>query len=568
VTSERKIAANRANSLRSTGARTPEGRARSAMNARKHGLYSKKEVLRREDSIAFENRYMKWMASADVQDDREEFLVYLNVCQSFDFEHAQRAHVERISSLVENADDNEAQDVYKLGKRLFADPHGPIALYGINPFYNHKKKTSGNGEVVNPNDPALLVNELESSRAGCEWLRDQWLELRERLDPPHYWTGIDRLKAVRLLGRQPVDVLEDERVAEVYFAGSTLDSSLEGTLDDLESDIDSERLQRLELEVHSRWPDLCKTDEEAPAREVLVDLVERNIERLDEMIAIYAENAETTLERRLARLRLDDSAKSKSIRDYKMKSASAFHRGLEACEKYRKRRKDESRPRRDGGIPSADDVRREPIDQRQRMADGWQQAGDLSWAYEASAAIDGAAQAGDVVDEVRDRASDGDVATVGLGPCGGTEMGSTKGREGNEAKFDENVITSQLPEPVGDTADSGAVAGLDSVSSQRRDGVGCEDGELRGRRDAGDEEGGQRIAECGKTLVGAGTERCSATGLGGSVVETDAGSGSWVGWDRAQALAGGPGDVGVHDSAVQSSALVLGGEVSAPSGEA
>ena len=90
MTSERKIASNRANSLKSTGAKTPEGRARSALNAQKHGLFSKKEAARREDSIAFENRQIKWMASAGVQDDHEEFLVYLNVCQSFEFEHAQR----------------------------------------------------------------------------------------------------------------------------------------------------------------------------------------------------------------------------------------------------------------------------------------------------------------------------------------------------------------------------------------------------------------------------------------------------------------------------------------------
>src|SRR5262245_8267033 len=107
MASQRQIDANRANSLKSTGAKTREGRERSSMNALVHGLRSKKIALAREDSYAFENRRHRWLAIADACDDREEFLVYLSVCQSFSIEHAQRAQVERVSSLIENYDQNE-----------------------------------------------------------------------------------------------------------------------------------------------------------------------------------------------------------------------------------------------------------------------------------------------------------------------------------------------------------------------------------------------------------------------------------------------------------------------------
>src|SRR5216684_6566688 len=48
--SEKQLAANRANAARSTGPRTPEGKARSAQNSRKHGFTgSTFAVVRLED---------------------------------------------------------------------------------------------------------------------------------------------------------------------------------------------------------------------------------------------------------------------------------------------------------------------------------------------------------------------------------------------------------------------------------------------------------------------------------------------------------------------------------------
>jgi len=54
-TSSKRIAANRANATRSTGPRTPEGKTRSAQNARKHGFTASKFVvvrLEKLDSLA------------------------------------------------------------------------------------------------------------------------------------------------------------------------------------------------------------------------------------------------------------------------------------------------------------------------------------------------------------------------------------------------------------------------------------------------------------------------------------------------------------------------------------
>jgi len=54
MASDRQIAANRANAQKSTGPRTPEGRAASSANSLQHGMYAKSTILPGEDPAEYE----------------------------------------------------------------------------------------------------------------------------------------------------------------------------------------------------------------------------------------------------------------------------------------------------------------------------------------------------------------------------------------------------------------------------------------------------------------------------------------------------------------------------------
>jgi hypothetical protein len=56
------IAANRANAARSTGPRTPAGKARSSYNSLKHGLYARDVVLPGEDRAEYDRLLAELMA--------------------------------------------------------------------------------------------------------------------------------------------------------------------------------------------------------------------------------------------------------------------------------------------------------------------------------------------------------------------------------------------------------------------------------------------------------------------------------------------------------------------------
>ena len=75
MTSERQMAANRANALHSTGPKTPEGKAVVRLNALRHGLLTRDVVLPGEDADAFEDLWNQVRADLSPVGPIEEVLV-------------------------------------------------------------------------------------------------------------------------------------------------------------------------------------------------------------------------------------------------------------------------------------------------------------------------------------------------------------------------------------------------------------------------------------------------------------------------------------------------------------
>lgn len=77
--SARKLAAARANAAKSSGPKTPEGKARAAQNARRHGLCGK-VILSTEDQADFDLMYQsyidKWRPADEVEHDLVDTMVW------------------------------------------------------------------------------------------------------------------------------------------------------------------------------------------------------------------------------------------------------------------------------------------------------------------------------------------------------------------------------------------------------------------------------------------------------------------------------------------------------------
>jgi hypothetical protein len=421
------------------------------MNALKHGMRSKKQALLDEESIAFENRLRKWTALADPVDDVGEFLVHQYVSLSFQLERVQRAQIQRVESLIEESEEREFEEVHELGSRLFFDPVGPSPMYGNRPDVRSKCRTSWNGEAVNPHDPAMLVQKLESTAFGCLWLREHWNELRARLDSGEIWQAIDRFKAIRLLGRQPVDALADLRIAQVFVASDTLRTSDDSPFEDLRTDMGPTAHENYVMAVLERWRELEPLEQDRDvARQVLLDLVDSNVAELDSKLEAHMENADESAQRAFIRLSFDQSPEGERFRRFHMRCSNAFDRGLETYRKYQTAKETNRRAQRNDDRPSWSD------DGRRLIPDAARRTSEMNTRHHDS---DASFAAPDVKPATLDRSRDWITA-----PDAGASPDSEKST--NEANPVQDAIRMQEQDSVSVTADSLADSGLDNHNSQ------------------------------------------------------------------------------------------------------
>ena len=252
-------------------------------------------VLPGEDKAAFDDRLERWTRNLAPRDDVEQFLVKRAVELSWQLECADRAIAlsrqpaeERIAAV--------ADEVLALGRRLFWDPRGPVGLYPqITESDGMLRQRSWNGQIDDPDDPARLVNRLESTAAGCGWMLDRWAELREVLEAGLLWQAPDRLKAVRLLGKQPLDAATDWRVMKLYFSAGAMTPAAKQDFKDLADEMFTEQKKIFVERVQGRLVPGVRPNDPESGKAALLELIAEEEERLEELLAEHLERTEPTV---------------------------------------------------------------------------------------------------------------------------------------------------------------------------------------------------------------------------------------------------------------------------------
>jgi hypothetical protein len=295
-------------------------------------------VLPGEDPAAFQTRRDAWTAQLQPRDDFEQFLADRAAQVSWQLDRADRAQAARLASRARAADCEhataEADEVMVLARRLFWDPRGPIALYPqFKPSIGDPMRVSWSQDIEDPDEPARLVNRLENSLLGCAWMLDRWGDLRDLIEDGHQWQSPDRFMAIRLLGKQPIEPIEDEQVKAVYLCCKAIDPEGPPAYQDLTTELDSAEIKRLNERIDGREvPEQMPTEAEA-ARAVLLDLVESRTERLELLLMRHRDRDAAASADRFG---FDDTREGEQLRRYQLGHNRALMRILDTFWKYRR----------------------------------------------------------------------------------------------------------------------------------------------------------------------------------------------------------------------------------------
>jgi hypothetical protein len=297
-------------------------------------MRAKTAVLPGEDAALFQARLEAWTADLDPRNRVERFLVERAVRISWQLDRAERFLADEAQRRGADRATAAADEVAALGHCLLWDPCGPVCLYPHPEASEFEaRRLCGSGAVDDPNDPTRVLNRLEATALGCAWLLDRWAELRDILEDDLKWQPPERFKAIRLLGRQPTDATEDDRVLTIYRACGAMDPRGPDPFGDVNVVMDEEEQERYERRLADRAARAWRPEDPGAGRAALLGLIAEEQGRLEELLASHLAREGASAAERLG---FDDSEAGERLRQYLLAADRALLRILEMLRKRRR----------------------------------------------------------------------------------------------------------------------------------------------------------------------------------------------------------------------------------------
>ncbi len=308
---------------RGGGPKTPEGKARSRMNAMKHGMTASMQVLPGEDLDAFRRRVADFIAAAQPRNAIELAVTEQAALATWKIARGERSAAARVRTALRTAeaaaglgnhDEIAALGQWLLAPDLRAKQEAGKSLFPFLTKDRHDPFGRGRGE------PRHIVLRLEASAAGCQWLIDRWAKLRVWLDQGADWRTNELIAALQLRGQRPLgkDAIEWQDLVEPILPTENPEAIAEAR-------------RRMLSQFAAGLP-----DDPAGQRAALWRLVDEETERLLRRQAGHQRREAADLAELADRLAVDTSPEGELMRRYQLDNDRKLDRAINNLVKLRR----------------------------------------------------------------------------------------------------------------------------------------------------------------------------------------------------------------------------------------
>ena len=139
-------------------------------------------------------------------------------------------------------------------------------------------------------NPAAFLKGLESSAEGCRWLLDHWIGLRVLLDRISAWTYGDMFRLIRLLGKYPVEAINDPKLNAIFLAW---DAVVPGWAERFWKECKKcKPVHDPGFSDFGRWREIAERPADAAAATTFFErLMDEQVARLEELLEVHEEIA-------------------------------------------------------------------------------------------------------------------------------------------------------------------------------------------------------------------------------------------------------------------------------------
>ena len=238
-----------------------------------------RQVLPQEKAAGLEQRINKWINELNPRNDAERELVVEAAELAWTIDRTKRSETarmaERVRQALLKADQQRHKEVGELGRRL---------------LYNTEAKPLPTPGRRWEDNPAAFLKGLENSAEGCRWLLDHWIALRVLLDRISAWTYGDMFRLIRLLGKYPVEAINDPKLNAIFLAWDAL---LPGWAERFWKECKKcKPLHDPGFSDFGRWREIAERPADAAAAITFFErLMDEQVARLEELLEVHEEIA-------------------------------------------------------------------------------------------------------------------------------------------------------------------------------------------------------------------------------------------------------------------------------------